>query len=253
MPLSPERPWIIGHRGVPSEAPENTLRGFELAIGQGADLIEIDLHLSADGRLVVIHDDTVDRTTDGTDRVGDLSFCELRALDAGSWMGTQFRGERIPTLSEALEITADKVGVVVDLKHGSERYEGIEHLLVRAIESGDRVDDVIVISRNSAAIGRIHAINPDVMTLDFGHLSIASPKWLSSNPLLRPGKRFVFAEASDVLVGHCSYVRDLGYQILSSVTKEELDQNVIATLLGSPIDGVFTDQVMELKRALQRF
>ena len=80
MPLSNSRPWIIGHRGVPGEAPENTLGSFELAISQGADLIETDLHLSADGQLVVIHDDTVDRTSDGTGRVGDLSIDELRAV-----------------------------------------------------------------------------------------------------------------------------------------------------------------------------
>lgn len=71
--------------------------------GEGADLIEIDLHLSADGQLVVIHADTVNRTLDATGRVGDQSFSELRALDAGSWISPQFRGERIPILSDALE------------------------------------------------------------------------------------------------------------------------------------------------------
>ena len=64
MPLNRDRPWIIGHRGSPRQAPENTLGSFELAIRQGADLIELDLHMSADERLVVIHDDTVDRTTE---------------------------------------------------------------------------------------------------------------------------------------------------------------------------------------------
>jgi glycerophosphoryl diester phosphodiesterase len=252
VPLSSERPWIIGHRGVPTEAPENTLSGFALAISRGADLIELDLHMSADGQLVVIHDDTVNRTTNGTGPVGDLSFSQLRALDAGSWMRPRFIGEQIPTLSEALEITADRAGVVVDLKHGSERYAGIEQLLARAIESGDRMDDVIVISRNSEAIRGIHAVNPDVMTLDFSHLSIGSPKWLRSRPLLRPGKRFVFAEASAVQAGHTRHIQGLGYQILTSVLREELNQHLIQTILGAAIDGVFTDHALELRHALKR-
>ena len=131
MPLNQNHPWIIGHRGVPLEAPENTLSGFELAIRQGADLIEVDLHLSADKQLVIIHDDTVDRTTDGTGPVGGLSLNQLRALDAGSWLSSSFRRERIPTLSEALDLSAGRAGLVVELKHGSDRYPGIERLLAR--------------------------------------------------------------------------------------------------------------------------
>ena len=83
--------------------PLSNSRPGSSAISQGADLIEIDLHLSADGQLVVIHDDTVDRTSDGTGRVGDLSIDELRALDTGSWMSPKFGGEKIPTFSEVLD------------------------------------------------------------------------------------------------------------------------------------------------------
>lgn len=252
MPLSPNRPWIIGHRGVPGEAPENTLCGIELAICQGADLIELDLHLTADKQLVVIHDDRVDRTTNGTGRVGELSLGELRGLDAGSRMDPKFAGERIPTLSEALELSADRAGIVVDLKQGSERYEGIEQLLARAIEMAQRLEDVIVISRDSGAINDINRINPDIMTLDFGHRPIASPEWVERKPLQRRGKRFVFARAAVMDTAPIARIRDLGYGVLYSLINEDLSQQALDEILASSVDGIFTDHVRELTRALGR-
>ena len=252
MSLSHNRPWIIGHRGVPREAPENTLSSFELAIQQGADLVEMDLHLSADKQLMVIHDDRVDRTTNGTGLVGDLSFAELSALDAGSWMHAKFSGERIPTLSAALDLTASRASLMVELKHGSDRYPGIEGLLARAIERAARLDDVIVISRNSAAIRRINTINPDIMTLDFGHRPIASRAWLNSEALSRPGKRYVIARAAELDRERIKHLHDLGYGVLCSVINEVLSQKMLAPILDSSVDGVFTDHVGELKRALKR-
>ena len=252
MTLSNKRPWIIGHRGVPCEAPENTISGFELAISQGADLIEIDLHMSADGQLFVIHDDAVDRTTDGTGRVGDLSADELRALDAGSWMSPKYCGEKIPTLSEVLELTASRAGIVVELKHASDQYPGIERTLVRAIESANRLDDVIVISRARAAIATINTHKPEIMTLDFGHHPLNSPEWGNCQPLARPGEKFVFAQVSEADTEHVARMHNLGYRVLSSVIKTELTLQVMEKLLVSDVDGIFTDHVQELKQALQR-
>lgn len=252
MPLNQERPWIIGHRGAPSEAPENTLSSFELAIRQGADLVELDLHLSADEQLVVIHDDTVDRTTDGTGAVGDLSFAELRVLDAGSWMHPKFCGERIPTLAEALELSAGRAGLVVELKGGSDCYPGMERLLASAIETEDRLEDVIAISRNSAAIKRINRINPDVMTLDFGHPPIASPEWFDTKPLSRPGKRFVIAGAGEIDRERIKRVGGLGYGVLCSFIYEKWSQQAFKEILASSVDGIFTDHVPDWNRALSR-
>ncbi len=252
MPLSSQRPWIIGHRGAPLEAPENTLSSLELAIRQGADLNEIDLHLSADGQLVVIHDDSVDRTTNGRGQVGDLLFSELRALDAGSWMGPQYRGERIPTLNEALELTAGRAGLVLELKHGSDRYPDIECLLARTLAAAGRREDVIVMSRSREAIRRINSLSPDIMTLDFGDPPIASPEWLQRRPLVRRGKHFVLAKPSELHAEHIEHILDLGYQLLSSVINEALDQNVVDLLQGAPIAGVFTDEPLALKRAFNR-
>src|SRR5690242_19186833 len=93
-------PLVFAHRGASAYAPENTLAAFELARRQGAPAIEFDAKLSSDGRVVIIHDQTLERTTDGAGRVRDLSLAALRELDAGSWLSAQFRGEKIPTLDE---------------------------------------------------------------------------------------------------------------------------------------------------------
>ena len=252
MLLSHARPWIIAHRGVPFEAPENTMKSYAAAIGHGADLLEIDLHLSADKQLVVIHDATLDRTTNGTGRVDQFSLEELLTLDAGSWMGPMHCGERIPTLSNVIDLTAEDVGIVVDLKHGSDRYAGIEQLLVHAIEASQRLADVIVISRNSAALQTINALNPDVMTLDFGHVPLASSEWDNAEPLTRPGKRFVFTNASQVDAKRIKHMQDLGYHVWSSIADQDSSPPILENLLASPVDGIITDDVLELKRALGR-
>ena len=111
-------PLVVAHRGASADAPENTLAAFRLALEQGATVVECDVHLSADGVPVVIHDDTVDRTTDGSGAVANLSLAQLEALDAGSWLDARFVGERIPTLDETLALCAGRGRVFVELKRG---------------------------------------------------------------------------------------------------------------------------------------
>lgn len=100
---------ILGHRGAPREEPENTLRSLHRALELGVDAVEVDVHLSRDGRVVVIHDDTVDRTTNGRGRVRDLTFAELRELDAG-------KGERLPSLEEVIDLVRGQAHLVVEVK-----------------------------------------------------------------------------------------------------------------------------------------
>ena len=109
------RPTIFAHRGASAHAPENTLAAFELALAQGADGIELDAKLSADGHVVVIHDATVDRTTDGQGRVKDMSLAELRSLDAGGFFAEQYRREKVPTLEEVFEALGKRMFVNVEL------------------------------------------------------------------------------------------------------------------------------------------
>jgi len=115
MSLSWGSPLIFAHRGASAHAPENTLAAFELAIQQNADVIELDTKLSADGHVVVIHDQSVDRTTNGSGRVSELTLVSLRELDAGWHFSDTFRGEQIPTLEEVLEIYAGRTFLNIEL------------------------------------------------------------------------------------------------------------------------------------------
>jgi glycerophosphoryl diester phosphodiesterase len=113
----PALPRVIGHRGAAAVAPENTLASLRKAKQLGAKWVEFDVKLTRDGVPVLIHDDRLERTTNGAGRVADTSFAALRRLDAGSWFGPEFRGEPVPTLDEALALCAELgLGINVELK-----------------------------------------------------------------------------------------------------------------------------------------
>ena len=141
---------------------------------------------------------------------------------------------------------------MVELKHGSERFPAIEGSLARAIEASNRLDDAIVISRNIEAIKCINKIKPDIMTLDFKHPPIASPAWLHSKALSRAGKRYVIAGAGEIDPGRIRRVRRLGYGVVCSNINEEWGQQSLDGALAASVDGIFTDHVPELERALRR-
>ena len=123
---------VIAHRGASAYAPENTLAAFELAVEQNADWFELDCYLSQDGIVVVLHDTTVDRTTNGSGAVQELTLAELKTLDAGSWKGEAFTGEPIPTLFESLELAKGRIGVYVEVKNSANDAELVSQLLQMA-------------------------------------------------------------------------------------------------------------------------
>ncbi len=108
---------VIAHRGASHDAPENTLAAFELAHEMGADWFELDCYLTRDDAVIVLHDDTLDRTTDGEGPIAEWELSDLRALDAGSWKDARFAGEPLPTLGEALELAKRRIGVYVEIKN----------------------------------------------------------------------------------------------------------------------------------------
>ncbi len=110
-------PIIFGHRGASKYAPENTLSSFKSAFEQGALAIELDVMLSADEELIIIHDSTVDRTTNGCGKVNELSLDSLKKLDAGNKFSTKFKGEKIPTLEEVFDLTMGKYLINIELKN----------------------------------------------------------------------------------------------------------------------------------------
>ena len=106
----------VAHRGASSYAPENTFAAYDKALVMGVNHVEIDVHLTLDGHIVVIHDDTVDRTTDGQGRVADFTLDELRTLDAGGWFSAEYEGERIRSLGETLEHYKGRLHFHIEIK-----------------------------------------------------------------------------------------------------------------------------------------
>ncbi len=170
-------PLNIGHRGAAGDAPENTLAAFELAARQGADGIELDVHLSADGMPVVIHDSRLDRTTSGTGRVGDETLASLRRLDAGSWFNRQFpsqararyAGLKIPLLGEVLAWARQrKCLVFIEIKQGRRIYAGIEEKVLAEIDRAGVSQFATVISFHLPTLRRLRQMDPRIpLGIDF--------------------------------------------------------------------------------------
>jgi len=162
-------PLILAHRGASAYAPENTIAAFRLAHELGADGIECDVRLTRDKIPVIIHDDTVDRTTNGAGRVSDLTIAEIARLDAGSWKTTDYRGEPIPTLAQVFEGLADwlhPVGRVrpcfinLELKTKRLTTDGLERAVLNVIARYGVQDRVLLSSFNPLALHRAKTINP---------------------------------------------------------------------------------------------
>ena len=157
------RVLIVAHRGASGHAPENTMAAFRKAVALGAAFIETDLQLTRDTHFVAIHDETVNRTTNGQGVVHDLSLAEIRRLDAGSWFGSEFSGERIPTLEETLEF-AKKHDVVFYLELKPAGSWGGEHALVGALRESGEIARTIVISFDAGILAALRKIEPTLMT-----------------------------------------------------------------------------------------
>ncbi|HEY1109705.1 MAG TPA: glycerophosphodiester phosphodiesterase family protein [Opitutaceae bacterium] len=123
--------YLIAHRGASYDAPENTLSAVRLAWSQDADAVEVDVHLTSDGRLAVIHDDDARRTTRVERRVAELTLAELQRLDAGSWKGGAFAGEPVPSLDAALLLVPPGRRIFVEVKSGAEALRELVRSLMR--------------------------------------------------------------------------------------------------------------------------
>jgi len=152
-PLTP--PQIIAHRGGPQYAPENTLAAFQNAVAQGVDWLEFDVQMTRDGALVIIHDETVDRTTDGTGAVRGLTLAQIRALDAGN-------GEQVPTFKEVVGLAkASGVKIFPETK-SAHLYPGLEENMLQVLEEAGYLDQTVIQSFEAASLDRLHRLNPNV-------------------------------------------------------------------------------------------
>jgi glycerophosphoryl diester phosphodiesterase len=156
------RPLVFAHRGAKRVAPENTAPAFEAAIRLGADGIELDVQYSSDGKLVIFHDLSLEKTSNGTGRVSAHTFEELRALDAGSHFGPEFAGTMIPTLDEALEVARGKLLVNIELKTIEVKQSGLGPDVVDVVRRHAMMDEVVISSFNPFALRKSKQAGPEI-------------------------------------------------------------------------------------------
>ncbi|MFI8685891.1 glycerophosphodiester phosphodiesterase [Rossellomorea sp. NPDC077527] len=156
---------LFAHRGVSGEAPENTLAAFKAAAESGAHGIELDVQLSKDGQIVVIHDETIDRTTNGTGYVKDMTWEQLRTYDAGSWFHPSFKGESIPSLEEVLDVVTahhDSMIINIELKNDQIDYPQLEEKVLDLLDEKGMKEQTIISSFNPESLRRVRQLDPDI-------------------------------------------------------------------------------------------
>ena len=156
--LSQKNIWVAAHRGWSTKYPENTMPAFEAAVALGVDQLEFDVHETKDGELVIIHDTTVDRTTDGTGAIADMTYEEILKLDAGIRKGEEFKGLRIPTMRQVMELVKDHPTMTLDVElkvyptQGEERCWRITDKILAMIDEYGYTDRCVI----NTFSGRLH-------------------------------------------------------------------------------------------------
>ncbi len=235
---------IIGHRGASGHAPENTLAAFRKAVALGAAFLETDLQLSRDAHFVAIHDATVNRTTNGQGAVHELTLAELRQLDAGSWFGSEFSGERIPTLEEMLQFSK-KNDVVFYLEMKPSGAWGGEHAVIAALREAGEIARAVVISFDPSMVLSLRTIEPTLMTglLYEGQLE---------NPVERAleiGARQLIARGDLVTPALLEHARKKDLQIVCWTINQPAHMRM---LIEARVAGIMTDYPDRLVAALKK-
>jgi len=161
--LAAGRALTFGHRGARAYAPMNTIPSFELALEMGAHGIEFDVRRTKDGVLVLLHNDTVDETSNGRGRVADLTFAELRELDFGGWLDPKYAGTPIPTLDELFEVVGSKLLMNVEIKCEHLASEGIEQQVAETIARHGLADRILISSFNPLVVWRSAKAMPHIL------------------------------------------------------------------------------------------
>ena len=236
-------PLVIAHRGASAAAPENTIAAFERAVADGADAIELDVHLSRDDQPVVIHDETLERTTDGRGPVRGHTMRELKRLDAGAWRGPGFTGQRLQTLQEVLERFRGRTRFWIELKGGSDLYPDIEERIVGLLEVYDVIDGALVQSFDHAALARLRSFSRE---LSLGALLARAPLDLARDV---PPDADAVCPSSDVLgATEREAIRRSGRQCHVWTVNEPA---LMDRLVEWSVDGIITDRPDLLRTRLR--
>jgi glycerophosphoryl diester phosphodiesterase len=154
------RPTVFAHRGSSAYAPENTLAAFQLALNQGAPALELDAMLCADGHIVVIHDDTVNRTTNGSGQVHQMPLAAIQELDAGSYLNPAFKSEKIPTLTEVFETVGRRIFINIEIKNYASPLDSLPSRIASLVQKFNLGEYVLFSSFNPLALLKIRRLLP---------------------------------------------------------------------------------------------
>jgi len=235
-------PLIIAHRGYSAKYPENTLIAFEKALESGVQMIELDVTLTRDRKPVVIHDETLDRTTSGRGRVADYTLAELKMLDAGAWFTDRFSGEPIPTLTEVLALAAGRAAVNIEIK--PEAYDprhpadAIERQVWNLLRHQQLMKDVLVSSFEARILAELGRMTPKPA---LGLLTEGRTDTRIFDTCQKIGAFSWNALHRDLNRARIESAHDLGLKVFAYTVNTPDD---ILALIDMGVDGIYTDEPM---------
>lgn len=223
---------VIGHRGAPREAPENTISSFERALKVGVGMVEADLRRTSDGRVVVIHDRDVRRTTNGRGRVDAMTEDQLMELDAGGWFSKKYCGEKIPTLDALLAwASAVEIKLVLELKDNE-----IEEFVVRRIAAHEMEGKVIICSWKFGALEKVKALAPN---MEVAPILVSANRIKPAVIALKPSMVFLWTGYA-MTPGVVQSLQSHGIKVMAWVVDSK---PLLARALNRKVDGVITNEV----------
>jgi glycerophosphoryl diester phosphodiesterase len=243
-------PLIIAHRGYSSKYPENTMVAFQAAVTAGAHMIELDVGLSKDRRLIVIHDDTVDRTTNGSGAVSALTLEQLSRLDAGSWFEAEFSTERIPTLNQVLEALKGHLLVNIEIK--PEAFEArpppdaIERQILDLVHATHMAAHVLISSFKWRILERIRILDA---TIALGLLSEGPGDDRLHRWYQRIGGYSWHPDYRVVTKSQVDALHRLGARVFPYAVDGEID---VCGMLAMHVDGLILDDPLQMQSARHR-
>ena len=231
------QPVIFAHRGASAHAPENTLAAFELAFTQQADAIELDVKLSADEQVVVIHDPTVDRTTNGKGRVQDLALAELKRLDCGSFFSGNYTAEKIPTLEEVFESVGKRIFINIELTNYKTPRDNLSEVVCMLVKKHQMQKRIIFSSFHASNLSKARSYLPDVPR---GLLAMDGLQgvWARSFGFTFGKYDALHPNLKDITQQEINRVHRLKRRVHVWTVNEEQDMR---RLFNWGVDGIFTD------------
>ncbi|WP_107839133.1 glycerophosphodiester phosphodiesterase [Metasolibacillus meyeri] len=206
------KPAIFAHRGASGQFPENTMRAFEEALQSGVNGIELDVQLTKDGEVIIIHDEKIDRTTNGQGFVKNFTLAELETFDAGGWFSSKFEGERLVTLDKVLawmQKEGNHLRLNIELKNDQIQYVGLEDKVLALINKYDLQERIIISSFNPFSLQRVRMQNANI---EIGYLIFGMPDnalWIAKEI----GANAIHCEAPYALSAYGEAAKKAGYPL----------------------------------------